>query len=117
MRPESTPTAAGAHAEPCTDSGAAIGPSQPILPPPDTASAGAVGLILPDPHSSAGASADPAATQVPGENQTTTPAAPTVHQYDTRLKHNIRQLKVCTDGTVTYSAIRSMLNPPLMSWL
>jgi hypothetical protein len=107
MRPESTPTAAGAHAEPCADSGTVVGPSQPILPPPDTASAGAVGLILPVPHSSAGASTDLAATQVLGENQTTTPDAPTAHQYGTRLKHNIRQLKARTDGTVTYSAIHS----------
>jgi hypothetical protein len=34
------------------------------------------------------------------------------HPYGTRLRHNLRQPKVRTDGTVTYSAIRSSSSEP-----
>ena len=32
---------------------------------------------------------------------------PATHPYGTRLKHNIKKSKVHTDGTVTYSVVRS----------
>jgi hypothetical protein len=36
-----------------------------------------------------------------------TDTTPTTHPNGTRLKHSIRQPKVCTDATVTYSAIKT----------
>ena len=38
--------------------------------------------------------------------------APTTHSYSTRLKHNINQPKVHTNGTVTYSVVRSSASEP-----
>jgi hypothetical protein len=37
---------------------------------------------------------------------------PTSHSYCTHLKHNIRKSKVRTDGTVTYSVVRSSSTEP-----
>jgi hypothetical protein len=38
---------------------------------------------------------------------TMTDTTPTTHPNGTRLKHSIRQPKVCTDATVTYSAVKT----------
>jgi hypothetical protein len=42
---------------------------------------------------------------------TPTDTTPTTHRYGTRFKHNIRQPKVCTDGMVTYSAVKTSSEP------
>ena len=38
--------------------------------------------------------------------------APTTHPYGTRLKNNIKKPKVCTDGTIAYSIVRSSASEP-----
>lgn len=52
----------------------------------------------------------------PGQPETTTPqGAPHVpaHQYGTRLQNHIRRPKIRTDGTVTYSAVRTSDDEPV----
>lgn len=63
----------------------------------------------------------PASTVAPGPDQVPAlaadgqlegaPDAPS-HHYGTRLRHNIRQPKTRTDGTVTYSAVRTSDDEP-----
>jgi hypothetical protein len=59
----------------------------------------------------------PVPTASPTLDRVYIPAAPDStmgpsHPYGTRLKHNIRQPKKQTDGTVTYSMVRSSISEP-----
>jgi hypothetical protein len=61
------------------------------------------------------ASATTADCPAPVENATSTPVAgssASTHGYGTRLQHNIHKPKIRTDGTVTYSAVRSSPSEP-----
>lgn len=58
-----------------------------------------------------GASQPTSSDLVPTSAQPDGNTAP-IHPYGTRLRNNLRQPKIRTDGTVTYSAIRSSSREP-----